>query len=282
MAERDPFFKWKHSNVFIIFFWGLALAVLSIGASVEQRDLWFVLAYLFSIAATVWSIGAWLNSDFLRTRIPSNWGRQKRKRATISDWRLVKSWKWSGITALIVLLAGSMVTMRQLQMHLELNDSQGILYPGHNPIPDNACSRHFPNALYVFLGGQVAAIQKFPRPVFRNKGVDVLTIDKNEDGSLAISLDVRSPNGDVIARIQRGKFIVNKNNSLTMHREDWSHLVVEDQKGDIALNVKYFNPKAVWISFKSNEIEAIGDLKDTSPNDCMGGISDGPIMDFRV
>jgi hypothetical protein len=40
----------------------MAIAMLSIAAAVEERDLWFILTYIFAVAATIWSIGAWLTS----------------------------------------------------------------------------------------------------------------------------------------------------------------------------------------------------------------------------
>jgi flagellar biosynthesis protein FliQ len=62
MGKEDQIFRWQYSNVFIALFWGMAIAMLSIAAAVEERDLWFILTYIFAVAATIWSIGAWLTS----------------------------------------------------------------------------------------------------------------------------------------------------------------------------------------------------------------------------
>jgi hypothetical protein len=248
MAEPDQIFRWKYANVFIALFWGMAVAMLSIGVGVEERDLWFILTYLFSIAATLWSIGAWLTSDVLGKRLPTTWNRQRRKRATKKDWRSYAVWKWTATGALIALLVFVLLVARSLQIKLELNALSGRLYPGNEESPKNACGVTVDqDTLMLFLGSMIAIPKTFPATVIRVNGYNLLTLDRNDDGSLAVSLEIRSPDGKIIVLMKDGEFLINQNNFLSKHRKDRSSLEVIDQNGSTALSMRFLNPQAMWI-----------------------------------
>ncbi len=285
VQEFKSIFRWKNSSWFIALFGGMATTMLGIAVAVEKRDLWFTLAYLFTFLTTIGSVGAWVTSDLIHKKDPANWTKQKRKRATKGDFGKPKRWKVVG--GLLICLLGFVATYMiwSTQVQAELDDFQGQLYPRNEAIPANACSRMVSgDPFLVFMGPMVGAINQFPKSVFRFRGIDILSFDKEADGSIAVSLDVKSDDGKVIAQFKRGKFLINKNNILTKDRQDRSTLRVVDQNGKTVLDLDFFNPKAMRINLITNGLALGG--KEYDPLTCHGGSPfsrlDSAIFDFRL
>lgn len=80
---------------------------------------------------------------------------------------------------------------------------------------------------------------RFPAIVYLLNHEKVITLDRNQDGSLALSLILRSPDKRVVVSIDRGNFVINRNNFFTVNRRDRSSLEVVDQNGNSVLNLKF-------------------------------------------
>lgn len=246
-------------------YFGLALAMLAFASTTEPTELWFALTYLFLFVSFIRWIYIYLHSNSFKR---------------LFGW----AWKLGCFIGIIGICVASIFVVRLVQVGIELKKEEGKLYPADDPIPKNGCSGIAKDtSSFLFMGSETAIINKFPKTLIRKLGNDILVLDKNKDGSLAISLDVRSKNGDIIVQMIRGEFTINQTNRFKMERGDRSSLKVNDQKGNIALDVKYFNPRAIWINFNTDNIDIRGKIDEISGN-CAGGLpEDGtPLFDLRI
>ncbi len=219
-------------------FWALGPAMWSLSA--------YIWAYWCFGIAFVWSIGAWLTSNFVWRANPYTWSRPQRRQTTASDWK--KFYLRASLVPVIVLSGffGAIYTTHQFQKREELSSIEGRLYPANDPLPSNSCGVG-EGSLAVFLGQFVAITNEFPHTVLEVKGEKRIILDRAKDGTLAISLEIRSEDNRIIAKIENGKYMINPNNILGKDRKDRSSLQIVDQFGRQALNIRYFNPRAVWI-----------------------------------
>lgn len=153
----------------------------------------------------------------------------------------------------------------------ELSLWEGRLYPDNEPIPSIHCPLVDDDTLLLFLGSNGIAFTKvFPRPVIRVRGVDILTIDKNDDGSLAVSAIIKREDGKILAEIKGGEFILAQGHIFKKERPSLSQLRVTDEFGDVVLDLKFFNPRAMWITFKSYGFVFQGSKLQNNQT-CLGG-----------
>lgn len=145
-------------------------------------------------------------------------------------------------------------------------------YTPNEPVPPVNCSLVRDSALLLFLGSNgIAFTEVFPRPVIRIRDVDVLTIDKNDDGSLAVSAIIKDRDGRILTEIKHGKFVVAQGERIfKRERPSRSELKVTDEYGDVVLYLKFFNPRAMWITFKSHGFEFHGSKLQNNQT-CFGG-----------
>jgi len=280
MGLHRDLLQWKLSNWFIALFIALAVGTLSIAVTVEQPESWFLLTCLFVGISTIWSIGSWLTSNLLRDLKPDSWIRQRKRRANANDWRKFYVYQWVVPTLFAVLGAGSIYFVNSMEYSQELSRLEGRLYPAGEAIPKHGCELpDKKDELVVFLGSAIAVAESLPATVIQINGFDVLKMDKSEDGSLAISLEVRGEDGNIIAKIDRGEFLVNKNNHLQMKRADRSSLKVIDQKGRTVLNMRYFNKHAMWIDANFGVYSAYGSRTPIGAP-CTGNHDGGPMLYF--
>jgi hypothetical protein len=87
-------------------------------------------------------------------------------------------------------------------------------------------------------------VTQFPRTVVAIKDVGpAITLDRSDDGSISVEMDIRSKDRRIIARLDKNGFVVNRNNFLEM-RKDKSNRVVTDEYGAEVLNAHYLNRNA--------------------------------------
>jgi hypothetical protein len=126
-------------------------------------------------------------------------------------------------------------------------ETQGFLLPASDPSPLNHCPDQMPNnALTVYLGNSVAYASRFPYPVIKLGGEEVLSINRSPSG-LSITATIRSKDGRIVAGIRDNKFIINPNNYWYKERPDKHTLAVHDQTGQRALYVRFLNKSAIKI-----------------------------------
>src|SRR5581483_11053126 len=101
----------------------------------------------------------------------------------------------------------------------------------------------------VYVGNISSVQNRFPHTVLRVNGRDVLVLDRNARGQIAITAEVRDLNGKIIATIDRNNFNLTQN-ALETHKPmpDKSTLVVYDEYGKRVLYVRYLNRHAIRIA----------------------------------
>jgi hypothetical protein len=233
-------FHWKYSGVLIPFFWAMAIAMSGLGAANETFVWVFFPAYVLCACGFAWSLGYWLTSDWLLQGI------QKKSQKAQASRQSYSIWKWGVSLAIVCIFVGSVVLVYEIQESAELSRFQGFLFPANDANPSNVC-RPEGKELAVYIGSLAVLAKEFPVSIITIHRKPALILDRLDDGSLAISLDVRSEDGRLIVRIDKNRFIVNQNNFLSMSRRNRSTLIVTDQRGAEVLNVRFTNPHTLWI-----------------------------------
>lgn len=103
----------------------------------------------------------------------------------------------------------------------------------------------------VFLGGSVDVEKEFPRTIIQVGSTPRLILERQKDGTLAVSMDIfdSDPDPRIIAKIVRNKFTINPNNYFTTEiSKDGSRLQVTDQRDIRVLDIRYINKRALSIS----------------------------------
>lgn len=255
---------------------GLIIAVASIFLMFQR----YLAAELCFWLAGAWTLIAWRFSDFVKrgekeiARLKRKANRSTANRSTRDTYESRRSyyyWRERGVSVSIgVLTICALLWMRMEGHKFELSLWEGRLYPGNEDVPAIHCPVDG-DTLLLFLGSNGIAYAKvFPRPVIRVKDVDILTIDKNEDGSLAVSAIIKRADGKVLAEIKRGEFILAQGHIFKKERPSVSQLRVTDEFGDVVLDVNFFNPRAMWIAFKSYGFEFHGSKLQNNQT-CLGG-----------
>ncbi|MGA2629531.1 MAG: hypothetical protein ABSG54_04885 [Terriglobia bacterium] len=244
--------RWKYYTVIIPVLWGTGIAMVCLSPSLASLRIGvgfaFVLANIIFVASFIWSLGHWLTSDTLLKKNPDT-GERNRKRSAIGrQQKTYLCWKWGVSSGIFILFAASLGLSRYIEHRVELSSPHGWLIPASDPTPPaGPCGPTPNNALMLFMGDSEVIAQTFPHTLLRVNGKDVIVLHKKEDGSVALSMDVLSADGKVIARIEKNEFTVNVNNVLRWRRTDLSTLWVEDQNGNQVLKARYLNQKAIKV-----------------------------------
>ena len=279
----SKFFTYKIAWLLVPILFATGLAMVSLT--------FFLLACAFFLLSGIWSLITWLTSEAVRTNARTVAVLKTTSWQSNADGYLAKYFSHLllkyGVSGLIVLLTGwSIVWTYTEKEKYELKLTVNLLRPANEPIPNNACSSLVnETSSIVFLGPMPAVIRKFPKTIIRKLDQDILVVDKNDDGSLAVSLDIRNKNGDLIVQIIRGEFTTNPNNLFKMERyNDRSRLMIKDTKGNIALDLHFFNPHAMWLNFMTDKIAIQGERINSSGGMCLvgdEGPNEEPAVDIR-
>jgi hypothetical protein len=244
-------FPWKFSGVFIPLFWGSGLAMLAVALALESLRIviWaaILLSYVFFVAALIWSIGYWLQSDALKKKNPLKWNRNRRRNAAVCDKRVFLLWKWGGCAAIAILFGLSLWATYHTTYVLDLTRLSGLLIPSDESSPFKFCQPEG-DEVALYLGGVALKTSSFPIVVLSLDTKPMLSLDRNRDGSISLSGDILDKDGKVVATIDNNVFLINQNNYLRMRRTDFSDLIVEDQYRTRVLNVKFYNPAALRLT----------------------------------
>ena len=133
----------------------------------------------------------------------------------------------------------------------ELSHPEGFLVPANDPTPPACSDIPLPSGVAaIYLGdSRLHAPPWSPySPIVTQDGRPILTIEKDPRGRIALTIDIRSRDGKIIARIKKNEFTVNQNNILSMKRPDRSTLIVIDQEGIEAVRLRYLNAYAIRFS----------------------------------
>jgi hypothetical protein len=250
-------FHSKISAILVPLFWGLGLAMVGIAVSLESPFLWlFVSAFVFFIAALVWTIGFWLTSDSLNKRNPSKWNRRRKQQVNINyAGKIYQLWRWSGCIAACAVFALFAFGTYQIWKYKELSQLHGTLIPANDPTPNNNCEPPPPeNALMMFYGNATAYTTK-PHFVFigydllKPDAEPIISLDREPNGNVVLNAKVFSEDRRLVTSISKNEFHVNRNNIIEslFGRPDKSTLVITDQY-DNEFRVRLLNKNAVSLT----------------------------------
>lgn len=200
-------------------------------------------------------MGWWLNTDFLRRRNPASWDRsQRRRQASPKGKSLFQLWKWGILLLIALCLAFSLIETGLIKYNKEVSSLEGELFPASEPDPQPCVHQDEKYMVYFPEPNLAVTASRLPLTIFRSisDGKRVAWIDKKEDGSLALSIDIRSDDSKLIVRMEKNSYVVNHSNYLQIYRRndarDRSTLSVTDQSGEEVLKVKFLNPHVFAIS----------------------------------
>ena len=97
------------------------------------------------------------------------------------------------------------------------------------------------------MGRTASYVDQFPHTVVEVDGHPRLTVNR-KDKNAQISLDVFGPDGKIIAALDDEGFTVRQGSFFKFVHPDWSSLRIVDEYNEEVLNVRYVNPKAIWIN----------------------------------
>ena len=157
--------------------------------------MFFALSRAALTLSVIFFVGAWITSDFLKSKNPNAWARQSRKRATLNDFRKFRLWEYVPSLLLIVMFGAIWALSSSIQMTVDLERLHGRLIPADDPTPSNSCREIIKNdSLVAFLGNIVAVSQSLPATVLRINDKNALTLNRNEDGTIGLSLRIEDEN----------------------------------------------------------------------------------------
>jgi hypothetical protein len=220
--------------------------MISIGLAVEQFHRFFLFAYFLFSCSLFWAIGWWVNSEPLERKKPKPTKQQKKRKEPIPH-ASYNAWKWGVPFLMTLAFLGSVKLTSGIELARELSLLGGRLVPANDPNPSSFCSPEG-NEIALYLGTNAVRAEDFPLTLIKISDTPVAILDRNEDGTLALSLDVRSADNRLIARLDKGTFTINQNNYFSMKRKDRSSLVVVDEYGAEVLNARYANPHVFLLS----------------------------------
>jgi hypothetical protein len=135
----------------------------------------------------------------------------------------------------------------------ELESLHGWLIPANDPDPSpDICSGPFTpqRPLRIHLGKFEVFASAFPYTVLAVNHQKAIILNRDKQGRIAVSMEIRDKDGKVVVLFENGFFAVNENNFLKRgtERRDRNSLVVYDQWNREVLNVRYRNATYLDIS----------------------------------
>lgn len=216
-------FHWKHTSWVIACFGGAGLT-----AALADK---FASAYVFFGLAAFWTAGGWLTSDALGEKRP------QKTSLYLPDGgiHLVDSGKayrlWQAIPTVLITILFVVVCfwIRRLQTDKELASLEGWLYPANEEV-QLSCPLEDSRSLALVAGTNTYVADDFPCRVISINCEDVLKLDRDAHGNIAITFTILDRDGRVVVDIDRGKFTVNHNNYFKIDRQgSRSTIAVIDQ-----------------------------------------------------
>jgi len=125
---------------------------------------------------------------------------------------------------------------------------EGRLYPANEPTPPNPCRDSIQeNDLVVLLGANAIRADRFPLSIISVGGEDRLVLDRKDDESILISLDILDEGGSVLLRTTKGEFKIKPESLDSNKRKDRNSFEVTDSTGTQILTMRYVNKHTLWI-----------------------------------
>jgi len=151
-----------------------------------------------------------------------------------------------------------------IQTARELSELGGILIPANDPEAASPCGILNPDELALYVGNMAAKAHRFPLTVLKIAQRPAIVIDRNQDGSINLSMDVRTRDNRVVLRINRNGFEIAPGNYLAMKRPDRSTIIIEDPYGN-KMMIRYMNQHTFRASGKLSYVDRTIDLEGNIP-----------------
>jgi hypothetical protein len=214
-------------------------------------------AYICVALGGFWAIVYWRYSDSTKrsmdklVRLKQSAEKPNASAKKILDYahagRQYRLRQFAKVASVLLITIAGWYWVQYTQEKYELSLLKGRLYPANDPMPAHACGHIDKDEVVIFLGSNIVVTRQFPHAILIVDGKSRLEVNRDDDGSIAISLDVLSDDGKVVARILNGQFTINQNNALDLTRKDRNSLEVVDQSGTQVLSMRYINPQVMWI-----------------------------------
>lgn len=229
--------KFKGLSILGIYSVGIAIAMGTYMAPIPSE--FFYLAYILVGAATVLALcKAW---------------------AYIPMWR----WRWLIFGEIILIVLGIILgwEIRRIQIGRELLALNGVLIAANDPLLGHpSCLSQLPSTdLIAVLGDNLAVAAPTNRiklvdidRLLPNGSNDILWIDRNANGEIAVNAYVLDKEGKVVLEIDRNNFLINRNrifDTLAPPRPDKSTVVIRDEEGN-ELKIRLMNRNTVFVRGK--------------------------------
>jgi hypothetical protein len=227
---------------------------LGYAALTYQRPL---LAKMLFLAAGVWTIAHYVLSDSLIESAKNVDRSKKEAEKDISRLRKGLVYKqarfWHYGRPVVAVICGLLATTLGIgwvnsgQKAVELSRLEGRLYPANEPAPQNPCQESVKgDDLVVLLGADTVLADRFPVSILNVEGIDRLMLDRQGDGSIAVSLDILRDDGGVLIKIANGEFVIPES-SLYKQRKDRNTLQVTDPSRTQVLIMRFINARTLLI-----------------------------------
>lgn len=118
--------------------------------------------------------------------------------------------------------------------------------------PGNEASAALPagtpnNTVQLMLGDDLRVLSASLTPVLQRNGKPFLTIGVR-DGVMWITATINDKSDQYICRIIDNEFQINEQRSFNPRQPDSHSLLVRDADGNEVLNIRFLNPRAIWIT----------------------------------
>jgi hypothetical protein len=245
----------------------------------------YTAAFIFYLLGLVWVLGWWLMEHPAprRSRTKLVWTKKQKKYLYM---------RWGGASIAVVITAVMCIWTSRLSFEKRLQLRSDWLVPADDPMPDNDCARRSPtNSLVVMLGDLTAWDELFPHIVLAIRNKPILTVNRNEQGRIAVTTDVMDDNDNAVVEIVDNHFTV-ASDAFKVERPDLSTLsVVIAHHKEQVLNIRYANPRTLKITgtFRSDstvvrvtqskvELDSPQFKNFVLSHDCIGGSLLGDFM----
>ncbi len=237
---------WKVLGTVVAAGWGSVVTAASLPP--QWAFLCFVVSYMAFLLAGLGIIAKWGKSDFLTEKCRDIWQKQlKTGSSRAGAVTRTALWRFAPSVFLVGLTAIALFITRTAQEDYELAQQEGVLYPANDPMPTDACSNLGNDQIAIFTGITAMVPDSFPYVVLKDKGKDRLIVNRMKDGAIRVSVEVFDARDILIAKIEDGRFKVDRSHLWDFKRKDWNTLEAIDFQGKPILKMRYLNKQAITI-----------------------------------
>jgi hypothetical protein len=161
------------------------------------------------------------------------------------------AWRYIMLVLVVALFSGLSFRAHTKSVERELSLLHGRLLPSDEQTPANACDNlgvSNGNGILILMGFAASYVDQFPHTVVDVDEQPRLVVNRNPDQTVTISLDIFGADGKVIAELDKDGFTVREHSYFKFIRNDRSSMKIIDEYNTEVLNVRYVNPKAIWIN----------------------------------